>query len=360
MRQYTSFTTTFIMNKEIFVYFTRIQIIGIIILGLLVLQLPASIVSAQSGDDTSPSPIINLVAETGDMDGTVNLTWIAPGDDGSSGTATTYIVRYNTVPISENNWGTSIDVIGEPTPVSAGGLENMTIGGFTSGKVYYFAIKSQDEVGNTSSISNLASATAQSSLNTVYLPLIISSGSNSDTIIPDTTKILPGTTTQYLSGISGDGAVFTFTQSTPVLESLSSGNIIVSDVATNAPYGFLRKVTSVLRSGNQVIIQTESTTLEDAVQKGSVQLEHTLTPNQINGGTAIMGVELIRAIDVPDEFYFQLNDVVLYDEDGNTNTTNDQIKASGDIRLAPDYDFSFQISQFKLKELSFIANVKEL
>ena len=34
----------------------------------------------------------------------VSLTWRAPGDDGSIGTATRYDIRYATWPITKSNW----------------------------------------------------------------------------------------------------------------------------------------------------------------------------------------------------------------------------------------------------------------
>ena len=35
----------------------------------------------------------------------VKLTWTAPGDDGTVGTATSYDVRYSTGVINAGNWG---------------------------------------------------------------------------------------------------------------------------------------------------------------------------------------------------------------------------------------------------------------
>jgi hypothetical protein len=44
----------------------------------------------------------------------------APGDDGTAGTATVYIVRYNTTTITDSNWNSSAGVTGEPTPSPTG------------------------------------------------------------------------------------------------------------------------------------------------------------------------------------------------------------------------------------------------
>jgi len=102
----------------------------------------------------------------------------------------------------------------------------------------------------------------------IYPPLIMKNAGMPPAVIPETTEILTDTTTQYLSSISGDGTVFTFSQTTPELDDVSPGDVIVGDVATNAPYGFLRKVTDISSAGGQVTITTEDASLED----GSFQI----------------------------------------------------------------------------------------
>jgi uncharacterized delta-60 repeat protein len=113
-------------------------------------------------DTTPPATITDLTAAAGGAPGEVSLRWTAPGDDGQAGTASTYIVRYDTVSITEASWDSASDVIGEPAPSPAGSAESMIVSALTPGQNYYFALKAQDEVPNTSSISNSPSATARS------------------------------------------------------------------------------------------------------------------------------------------------------------------------------------------------------
>ena len=94
---------------------------------------------------------------------TVTLTWTAPGDDGDAGTAVQYDVRYSTVPITGSNWGSAVQVTGEPTPQSAGSLETMTVTGLQPGTMYYFAIKAADEMPNWSALSNVVGVSTLSS-----------------------------------------------------------------------------------------------------------------------------------------------------------------------------------------------------
>ena len=111
-------------------------------------------------DINSPDNINNLNF-TEITSNSVLLTWTAPGDDGSSGTASQYDVRYSTSLINESNWGTALQVSNEPSPSIAGSTENYTLSGLLPNTNYYIAIKTADEVPNWSIISNVLQAATQ-------------------------------------------------------------------------------------------------------------------------------------------------------------------------------------------------------
>jgi Tol biopolymer transport system component len=192
----------------------------------------------------------------------------------------------------------------------------------------------------------------------VYLPVVTNSLLP---IIPDTTNVLTEATTQYLISVSANGAVFTFSQNTPELTLLDVGDIMVADVSDAAPYGFLRQVTSKNASGGQVVVNTIPTTLEDAIQQGAISISQQLTPANIESMTTKPGVTLLNAAGstMNSGFFFEINDVVLYDDDGNPNTTNDQIKVNGSVELAPRFDWDFAIQNWQLQELEFVLNTEE-
>ncbi len=107
-------------------------------------------------DTTPPSAIANLTAGTA-TSSSVALAWTAPGDDGASGTATSYDIRYSTSVITASNWASASQATGEPAPKVAGSAETFVVSGLSSGRTYYFAIKTADEVPNLSLISNVVS-----------------------------------------------------------------------------------------------------------------------------------------------------------------------------------------------------------
>ena len=106
----------------------------------------------------------------GSTDSSVTLTWTAPGDDGSVGTASLYDLRYSLSPINAGNFNSATAVSGVPAPQAAGANESFTVSGLTPNTTYYFAIKTADENNNWSTISNIVSrATSQES----YAPSIV-------------------------------------------------------------------------------------------------------------------------------------------------------------------------------------------
>ncbi len=102
-----------------------------------------------------PTSIFASLAAPSATPNSVTLTWTAPGDDGSQGTAATYDVRYSTSTITEANWNAATQATNEPVPQIAGTTETFTIDGLNASTTYYFAIKTADEIPNWSPISNV-------------------------------------------------------------------------------------------------------------------------------------------------------------------------------------------------------------
>jgi hypothetical protein len=90
---------------------------------------------------------------------TVTVNWTSPGDDGSIGTATQYDLRYSTSTITDANWTSATRVTGMQAPKAAGTRDSFIVVGLTPNTTYFFAIKSSDDAGNVSTISNIVTHT---------------------------------------------------------------------------------------------------------------------------------------------------------------------------------------------------------
>ena len=106
-------------------------------------------------DVTPPAPVNDLVifTLTGDS---VTLKWTAPGDDGNEGTAAQYDIRYSTSDITDANWDDATQCTDEPAPQPGGTEETFKVKDLLPSTIYYFAIKTADEVPNLSGLSNVA------------------------------------------------------------------------------------------------------------------------------------------------------------------------------------------------------------
>jgi Fibronectin type III domain len=110
-----------------------------------------------SGSDvTPPSTVGNLSITQIDTTSMV-LNWTAPGDDGSSGTANLYDLRWSKTPITSANFGSATPVSPQPVPVAGGQTQSYVALGLTPGTGYYFALRARDEAGNWSGVSNVPS-----------------------------------------------------------------------------------------------------------------------------------------------------------------------------------------------------------
>jgi hypothetical protein len=106
--------------------------------------------------DIRPPAAVTNLAVTLRGKTTICLQWTAPGDDGNNGTAAQYDLRYSTSFINESNFA-SLPAVFVYDPQPAGAIEIATATGLQACRNYYFALKTIDEAGNVSAISNVPS-----------------------------------------------------------------------------------------------------------------------------------------------------------------------------------------------------------
>jgi uncharacterized protein (TIGR03437 family) len=123
---------------------------------------PEQSFAVTSAPDPIPPAAVTLNALTGPGAGQVLVSWSAPGDDGNTGTAKAYALRYATAPITDGTWPLTNPVLSVPVPSAAGTWQSVLVDGLQTRQRYYFALKTIDAAGNLSAISNSPSALAGS------------------------------------------------------------------------------------------------------------------------------------------------------------------------------------------------------
>ncbi len=188
-------------------------------------------------DTNAPAAVTNLIVSA-ITSNTVTLTWTAPGDDGTNGTAASYDVRYRTNAITSNNWASSTLATNEPAPLPAGTTQSFSINGLAPNRTYFFAIRSSDETNNISQLSNIASGTT---------PPVVPPDTNAPAAITDLLASVVSATTVTLSwtspgddGTNGTAASYDVRYRT---NAITSNNWASSTLATGEPVPLLAGTT---------------------------------------------------------------------------------------------------------------------
>lgn len=107
--------------------------------------------------DTTPPDAVSDLVILDITTTTVALEWTAPADhrdDGSSGPVDAYDLRRSDVAITGANFAQATAVSSIPAPLPAGQRHRLDVAGLTPGTRYWFALKSRDDLGNWSALSD--------------------------------------------------------------------------------------------------------------------------------------------------------------------------------------------------------------
>ncbi len=133
--------------------------------------------------------------------------------------------------------------------------------------------------------------------------------------------------------------------------SLSEGDIIASGPIPLAPDGFLLKVVSINQIGDKIDITVEPVSIEQAISNGEINISGTLTSAELD---AIQSANS----KLNSDFDINLDNVVIYDTDGNSETTGDRITVSGYITIIPTFELTIKIENHQLVYLKFLTNIR--
>jgi uncharacterized membrane protein YgcG len=182
-----------------------------------------------------------------------------------------------------------------------------------------------------------------------------------DVTVPPSTKVLETTSLSEITSVSDDLSSFTFAGASSTVDEIETNDVIVGGVSDQTPQGFLRKVTRVERSGEATTLTTTQATLDEAIKEGTIELTRNLDPEDLEQSKMLApGVKVMQGPHKSaklGEFFVELRDVVVYDADDDTTTTNDQVTVSGGIAFDPTIRFSLEIRRFSVERLRFAPEV---
>ena len=172
-------------------------------------------------------------------------------------------------------------------------------------------------------------------------------------IIPETTKVVDEESEQAITFVSENQSIITFDESTPQIEELTVGDIIVMGVTENTPEGLLRKVTNITKGGkdgSQVVVETEFASIEEAIEQGSFEFDITLEPEDIEKGISYpKGVRPIEdKFETGYSFSYELDKVLC----------NNHLIVDGELSFDYHILLNGTLGFFKLKTLEFKNTVE--
>lgn len=189
--------------------------------------------------------------------------------------------------------------------------------------------------------------------------------SNEDeVIIPATTKVVDQATRDLLTGFTEAGTLH-FAGMTPQLVSLAIGDVVVSEPAGAAPFGFIRTVTALHPADGGLVVETEQATLDDAVDQGEVVIADRLAPGDVVAtlvhleGVSIelrSELEALQGGEDKYDFTIALNHVLL-DLDNDESTKGDQVVLSGKLQFDVVVDLKAKLRLFSKPRQEFEAKL---
>jgi len=232
-------------------------------------------------EQTPPANITNLVASASTQN-SVTLTWTAPGDDGTTGTASSYDLRYSTAAITDGNWDAATQVTSEPSPKAAGNAESFTVTGLNGSTTYYFAIKTADEIPNWSGLSNIASRATVAE--TVAPSAIANLGASNET----STSVTLSWTAPGDDGSSGTASAYDLRYSTSLITAVnfssasqasgvpapkvagSAESFVVTGLNSSTMYYFAIKTADEVPNWSTISNITNRTTLTESTPPAAI------------------------------------------------------------------------------------------
>ena len=185
-------------------------------------------------------------------------------------------------------------------------------------------------------------------------------------IIPNTTKVLDPAGMQGLQ-VSPDGKTLTIPNSSAVAQSLAVGDVLITGPAPAAPYGLLVSVLTVTESGSNVIATVTDASLEEAIQRISVDVSLPFAaaspdvagPSRVSKARApkpnVAGLS-DSCSSQPVKYSYDFDVPLTGNQDGSYVTPS---KLDGSVEICPTFNFKLKMDLFTIQSLTMAIQMGE-
>lgn len=137
-------------------------------------------------------------------------------------------------------------------------------------------------------------------------------------------------------------------------QNVEKGGYIASGITDEAPSGYLRKIIEKREENGKVYLTTENAALEEVVEEGTFSFSKEYSASDIFTQSND-SMPKVSPLKTSSGFSFESKDeTILFDQDGNEETKDDQIVFSWENETNFTLDFTMEFSKFKLKKFEYI------
>jgi len=247
---------------------------------------PTDIDEDEPADLIPPATVTDLhvVAPT---PASLTLQWTAPGDDGTEGFAQSYDLRGAQEAVTPENFADAVRIDMEHPPLPPGVTEDVMIDPLEQGQTYYFALKTYDDAGNVSGLSNCAHGTCPVE-QVINIP-----DANLKQLLRETLQVASGdihlSDMLRLVDLAGNEKGIVALTGLETALNLKTANLMGNQINDPAPLGQLPNLEALNLGKNQL---TDLSSLQDLTGLLQFRCEH----NQVTDISAVAGMTQLRML----------------------------------------------------------------
>ena len=186
-----------------------------------------------------------------------------------------------------------------------------------------------------------------------------------DNRVPSFTKVASDETLAAIVDVSESFGTVVFADWTADLRSWDPGDIVVFPASEAFPDGALRQIQSIVPGNGIIVLTSVLAPLEDAFEDASIHINRAMNTEDLEPNSDLFAAHSplrLRSLssEAPLSERFEVDvDAVLFDLDGDLDSTDDQIAATGMLTFAASLSLDLEIDDFEVTEVSFISTLEE-